>query len=262
MLTEMKKGFSSADLKLFAIIFMLIDHIGAIGIEGYLMEAGYMTPVSFNVLPGMPGYDLAMRLYLLDLPLRLIGRVAFPLFAFMIVQGFLHTHSRRDYLLRLLAFALISQIPFRLAVSLIGLDSRNVYFTLALGLICIWGLELAREKAGSPVMAIPGSLLIIASCCLAAWYLDSDYSQYGVLCIVAFYLLRDRPVLGALAACTILIALSPFFESTTLFSIYFISRYNGQKGSLPFGKYAFYAFYPIHMLIIYGVVRLIMLTTG
>ena len=258
MLTEIKKGFSSADLKLFAIIFMLIDHIGAIGIEGYLMEAGYMTPVSFNVLPGMPGYDLAMRLYLLDLPLRLIGRVAFPLFAFMIVQGFLHTHSRRDYLLRLLAFALISQIPFRLAVSLIGLDSRNVYFTLALGLICIWGLELAREKAASPAMAIPGSLLIIASCCLAAWYLDSDYSQYGVLSIMAFYLLRKQPVQGAVAACTMLMVSNPYYEFAAFLSVFLISRYNGEKGEQHFGKYFFYAFYPAHLLILYGIAELIL----
>lgn len=262
MLAGMKKGFSSADLKLFAVILMLIDHIGAIGIEGYLAASGYMTPVSFDALPGMPGYELAIRLYYLDLPLRLIGRAAFPLFAFLIVQGFLHTRSRRDYLLRLLAFALISEIPFRLAVSFTGQDLRNVYFTLALGLVCIWGLELAREKAASPIMSIPGSLLIIACCCLAACYLDSDYGQYGVLCIAAFYLFRSSPAFGTLAACTILMLSDPIFEAASLLSVYFISRYNGQKGSLPLGRYFFYIFYPAHMLAIYGVVKLIMLITG
>ena len=254
---KLKNGFSSADLKLFAIIFMLIDHIGAIGIEGYLMKSGLMTATGLNVSPGMPGYGLAMGLSFLDLPLRFAGRIAFPLFAFMIVQGFLHTHNRKDYLLRLLAFALISQIPFSLAMSLLGLDGRNVYFTLALGLICIWGLELAGEKAATPVMAIPGSLLIIACCCLAAWYIDCDYSQYGVLCIAVFYLLRDRPAYGAIAACIILLMASPYFEVTSFFCIYFINRYNGQKGSLPFGKYFYYAVYPVHFLIFYWTVLLI-----
>ena len=142
-------------------------------------------------------------------------------------------------------------------MSLLGLDGRNVYFTLALGLICIWGLELAGEKAATPVMAIPGSLLIIACCCLAAWYIDCDYSQYGVLCIAVFYLLRHRPAYGAIAACIILLMASPYFEVTSFFCIYFINRYNGQKGNLPFGKYFYYAVYPVHFLIFYWTVLLI-----
>ena len=258
MLTKLKKGFTSADLKLFAVIFMFIDHIGAIVIEGYLIQSGLMSTTAFNVSPGTSEFDLAMKLYSIDLPLRLIGRIAFPLFAFMIVQGFIHTHSRKDYLLRLSAFALISQIPFHMAVSLIGMDSRNVFFTLALGLVCIWGIDLARERAATSFRALPGSLLVILCCCVAAWYINSDYSQYGVLCIVAFYLFKEHPVRGGLIACAILTVINPYYEFTAFLCLFFIKMYNGEKGNLPLGKYFFYAFYPVHMLILYGTAMLIL----
>lgn len=259
MFTKAKDGFSSADLKLFAILFMLLDHIGAIVIGGYLMQSGFLSPDGFYVLPGTPEPDLARWLYYIEIPLRLAGRIAFPLFAFLIVQGFFHTRSRKNYLLRLAAFALISEIPFYLAVSLIEEGSRNVYFTLALGLLCIWGLELVKEEtAARPVLAVPGALAVLLSCCVAAWYIDSDYSYGGVLCIAAFYLFRNDPVCGAAAAGAILTLLNPFGEYAAFFCIFFISRYNGQKGSLPLGKYFFYAFYPGHLLLLYGIAMLIL----
>ena len=160
MFTKAKDGFSSADLKLFAILFMLLDHIGAIVIGGYLMQSGFLSPDGFYVLPGTPEPDLARWLYYIEIPLRLAGRIAFPLFAFLIVQGFFHTRSRKNYLLRLAAFALISEIPFYLAVSLIEEGSRNVYFTLALGLLCIWGLELVKEGINGYLVPVEDSNLL------------------------------------------------------------------------------------------------------
>lgn len=257
MLTKYKNGLSSADLKLIAVITMLIDHIGAILIEGCLTQSGLLPLSAFNASAGMPGTELSTALIYIDIILRLTGRIAFPLFSFMIVQGFMHTGSRKAYLIRLLSFALISQIPFSLAVSLTGVDSANVFFTLSLGLICIWGLELIKESRSHPVFEITLSLLVIFSCCMAAWYIDSDYGQLGVLCIAVFYLLREHPVRGAAAACVILAA-SDLYEITAFISVFLISRYNGQKGELPFGKYFFYAFYPAHLLILYGIVRLIL----
>ena len=258
MLTKYKNGLSSADLKLIAVITMLIDHIGAILIEGCLMQSGFMPSGAFTASHDMPGYGLAIRLYYIDILLRLTGRTAFPLFAFMIVQGFMHTHSRKAYLIRLLLFALVSQIPFHLAASLTVMDSANVLFTLTLGLICIWVLELIREKLSGSSFAIPLAVIVVFCCCAASWYIDSDYSQYGVLSIMAFYLFRKQPVQGAVAACTILMVSNPYYEFAAFLSVFLISRYNGEKGEQHFGKYFFYAFYPAHLLILYGIVRLIL----
>lgn len=258
MLTGLKNGLSYADIRLIAVAAMLIDHIGAILIEGYLMQSGFMSPDAFNASPDMTGYGLARALYYIDIILRLTGRTAFPLFAFMIVQGFTHTHSRKAYLIRLLLFALISQIPFRLAASLTVMDSANVFFTLAMGLICIWGLEIIGEKFSHTFFAITLAAIVAFCCCAAAWYIDCDYGQYGVLAIMAFYLFRKQPVQGAAAACIMLMASNPYYETASFLSVFLISRYNGQRGEQRLGKYFFYVFYPAHLLILYGTAKLIL----
>ena len=258
MLTRLKNGLSYEDIRLIAIIAMLIDHIGAILIEGYLMQSGCMLPDTLSVSYDMPGYGLIMGLYYIDILLRLTGRIAFPLFSFMIVQGFMHTHSRKAYLVRLLLFALISQIPFHLAASLTVMDSVNVLFTLALGLICIWGLELIRENWSGSSFALLLAIIAVFCCCAVSWYIDSDYGQYGVLAIMAFYLFRRQPVQGAVAACIMLMVSNPYYELTAFLSVFLISRYNGEKGEQHFGKYFFYIFYPVHLLMLYGTAKLIL----
>lgn len=258
MLIKLKNGLSYADIRLIAIIAMLIDHIGAILIEGYLVQSGFMLHGAFNVSFDMQGYNFVSLLYYIDILLRLTGRTAFPLFAFMIVQGFMHTHSRKAYLIRLLLFALISQIPFHLAASLTVLDSVNVLFTLALGLICIWGLEIIRRKQSGSLFEILLAVIVVFCCCAASWYIDSDYGQYGVLSIMAFYLFRRQPVQGAVAACIMLMISNPYYELTSFLSVFLISRYNGEKGEQHLGKYFFYFFYPVHLLMLYGIAEFIL----
>ena len=129
-MTDMRKtlkvGLTGNTLKLIAIFTMLIDHIGAA-----VIEAGILSSNDMAILETERG----MQWYLADIVLRLIGRLAFPIFCFLLVEGFTHTGNEAKYARNLLLFALISEIPFDLAFfgRLFFPGAQNVYFTLFLG---------------------------------------------------------------------------------------------------------------------------------
>lgn len=250
-----KYSFSSAVLKNAAYISMFIDHFFAVVFNAY-MRSGKMQGLSM---------DLENAIYQVG---RAIGRTAFILFAFMAVEGFCHTRSRAKYLLRLGVFALISEIPFDLAIegSLIEMDGQNVYFTLFLGVLALW---IIRKLRGHPIVQVLG----VALCCLAAAFLKTDYMFMGVMLIVVFYLCRksflSQVIVGSITiyAGIVLIYLvryhswglpiTVFLESGMselygLFAFVLIFFYNGQKGKqLP--KACYYLFYPLHLLLLYGI---------
>lgn len=203
--------------------------------------------------------------------LNIIGRIAFPLFCFQLVIGYKHTSNIKKYLTRLLLFGLISQIPFSLFIySFTGtFDSLNIFFTLLLGLLAI----LALDKLSNKWLAIITDVIII----LLADFIKVDYGWFGVcliLCIFIFY--NDKHyekdnqnnflhkfknnilftlaffILCFIKYCVYFgIAISYIVWAEilgTFFPIIFMLLYNGKKG--PSLKYFFYAFYPIHLLLL------------
>ena len=127
------RGVSADLLKLTAIITMLIDHIGA-GILERLLIDGYVTD-----------YVLYLKIYQLDSVLRIIGRISLYVYL-LLAEGFLHTRSRRGYAFRLLVFALLSEIPFDLLFSGgFNGNSQNVFWTLLIGLLVLWGMDGVRR---------------------------------------------------------------------------------------------------------------------
>ena len=287
------KRISSSQLKLIAIVLMFIDHIGAILIDGYFYETGILVDNMFTITREAPMFSMVEKLYYIDIALRLIGRLAFPLFAFLLVQGFMHTRSKKKYLIRLLIFALISELPFGLVMAVIHQPSRNVFFTLSLGFMAIWGIEYIdskgaaskkevasaapdapSEEAGNDgsasaaggiltkALVSPSSrnfltIIWLAACCGLAALIKSDYSSFGVLTIVALYIFRREPVKSMAIACAILTLLGGLIEFPAFLNLLLIRRYNGEKGRPLFGKYFFYAFYPVHMLLLYCILQLI-----
>ena len=194
-----------------------------------------------------------------ELPiLRCVGRLAFPLFAFMAVEGYLRTRSLKNYLLRLLMLAVISEIPFDLLVSgsVFYPVHQNVIWTIVLGLCCIWAFE--NIAAGRKMM--PSAVVIIASLG-AAIIADVDYSSAGVLTLLAFYAFR-----GSTVRCRLLQLLSLGFinlvllggveltfpyQALAVLSLPIIWLYDGSQGPHNgFIKAANYLFYPAHMLIL------------
>ena len=282
-------SISGSVLKMVAITTMLIDHLGA-GLLLPLLSLPPTSPLSTND----PGISFLFHRYLLTYEfyslLRIIGRSAFPIFCFLLVEGLLHTSSRGKYLLRLLLFSFLSEIPFNLALfgGLRNANHQNVFFTLAIGLAVIWGMDeilhsdhllrfrekglrfheknrLFHEKDRFFLQKkgdLPSELLSIlpyASCLLLvllgaglANLLHTDYGAIGVLLIVLFYCFRKHRLLASFLGWSLLSA-TLYLESYSFPAFLLCFFYNGKRGFLRGrAKYLFYFFYPLHLLLIYA----------
>lgn len=228
-------GISGSTLKILAIITMFIDHAGATVVRGILRLP--------DVRSNMEIYSQVSELYTL---MRSIGRIAFPIFCFLLVEGFLHTRDVKKYASRMFLFALISEIPFDYALksNWIYPSKQNVYWTLLIGLLVLWGITICYGK-------ITLQVLIMAAGLLAAWLLKTDYSYKGVFLIEILYLMRFSRLyqcLGGAAAIS--------WEATAPLAFIPVYFYNGKRGiSL---KYFFYWFYPGHLLLLGFVTKVIL----
>ncbi|MBU3175281.1 conjugal transfer protein TraX [Clostridium estertheticum] len=235
-------------LKFIACILMLIDHIGAV------------------LLPRV-------------IILRMIGRLSFPIFAYLIAVGYSKTNSFYRYLYRLLIFAAASQLPFSLAFSeqikihsffdflsfLMGSPNLhlNIFFTLSIGLIAIRIWDKWESKFFKIISIL--ALVIIAET------FNTDYGLYGVAIILAFYIFRESKVKLLISQIIVYLVFNAsgillyvfetqgnsinhswFIQILSILSLIFIFKYNGKKGKNL--KYAFYVFYPMHLLIL-GIIK-------
>lgn len=215
-------------LKLIACLSMFIDHLGA---------------VCFS---GMMGF-------------RIIGRLAFPIYCFLLVEGAVHTHDMKKYILRMGIFALISEVPFDLAFyhRLVYTGHQNVFFTLGLGLLAIWFLEHPIEQLDIPDVLY--KLLVIIAAGLIAEFFNTDYGFTGIAVICIFYYLRGQPQLKYPIA-VILLAAMGGVEVYAVLALIPILLYNGQRGRQTKAmQYGFYIFYPAHLLLIAALYHLFIL---
>ena len=224
-----RRTFSGTTLKYIACGTMLLDHIGASCIESTFADAVSM-PAALSAL---------------NLVLRLIGRIAFPIYCFLLVEGFVHTHDVKKYCGRLLLFGLLSEVPFDLAFFRTPFDpaDQNVYWTLALGVLAMAGLRHFEKPDGTTGWQ---GILCAGGCVLLALAAHTDYNGIGVLIICALYLTRaDRKrqcLVGALLFA---------FEYTAPLAFVFIWFYNGQRGKCSKAmQKAFYWFYPVHLALL------------
>lgn len=235
------QGFSGSTLKIAAIVIMLIDHIGA-SLIGPLRT---LLPDQYSHLRDV--------CYLIYPHLRSIGRLAFPLFCFLLVEGFLHTRDARKYAFRLFLFSLISELPFDYAFSnhLFYWFHQNVYFTLLIGLLVMMGMSYFEHRPVrhkyDPYLHLLMQAAIAGSGLWIARLLRTDYNYKGVFLILVLYTLRlDRKLQAIFGA----IAIS--WESTAPLAFIPVWLYNGKRGRQL--KYFFYWFYPVHLLIL-GFIR-------
>ncbi len=231
-----RKGLTGNVLKWIAILTMLIDHMAVALIENgiFLSESISLTSQQWNWW---------RQVYWV---MRYIGRLGFPLFCFLLVEGFYYTRNVKKYMLRLGIFALISEVPFDFALfrSVYHPLYQNVYFTLLIGVAVLCGL---RRFSGAEVRNRILRVLCLFGGLVAASILRTDYDMYGVLLIVVLYLFRDRKILRDVAAGIVLLA-SSLVEITGLVAFVPMHLYNGQRGRQM--KYFFYIFYPAHLLIL------------
>lgn len=227
--------FSGSTLKWIAIILMFIDHLGASLLEVFVLNGYGNSP-----LAGWTGQIIFW--WKADRLLRYVGRSAFPIFCFLLVEGAVHTKNIKKYFARLFAFALISELPFDLAFrnQIPWWSHQNVFLTLTLGLVVIWVFQRSAGKEWR-------GFLVLALTAVASELCHTDYGSAGVLVIAALYLLQEKRAF-ALAAAYLLLALSGRIELYSLPGFLLLFFYNGERGGQH--KYFFYWFYPVHLLLL------------
>lgn len=237
-------GITGNTLKIVAMVAMLADHVGSIVLARVLVQQGIQEIMD----PQLFGDFLTENawIYYTYAVLKAVGRVAFPIFCFLLVQGFIHTRNVRDYLGRMLLFALVSEVPFDLGINgkVLEFGHQNVFFTLSLGLIALIGLRFAEEKKEwNIVLRVLAAVLSVGLCMGAAAVLKTDYDILGILAIAVLYLFRSKKMLSTAGACGVLLEIPAF---CSLMPIYL---YNGERGRG--NKWLFYIFYPAHILLLY-----------
>ncbi len=224
----MSKGFSAAILKWIAVISMIADHF-AVSIYSCIWGRGT---------------DIYSAL-------RAVGRIAFPIYCFLLVEGFCHTRSVRRYLRNLIIFALISEIPFNMAVfgHIFYPKGQNVYFTLALGLCA---MLLLKRFEGVSANRLFIQAIIIAAFLVLGQQLEVDYHWKGIAFIILFYYLEEFKIGKSRTALIGAVAFA-LYERAAVLAFIPIYFYNGERGRQK--KYLFYAIYPLHLLA-FGALRM------
>lgn len=230
-----KYGLSTFALKNIAIVTMLIDHIAIAFFRNF------------------PEIYIAMRI---------VGRLSFPLFCFVLTEGFFHTKNRKSYALRLLIFALISEIPYnKFGGNYLDLSRQNVMFTLLIGFLAIWTIDAIennrvkypkaiKRKIRVDILNIILEIIVVVICLLVAGFMRTSYSYSGVLLILCFYESYESRFRQAMS--NVIFNMGMYNFSAQWFGIFSaipIALYNGKSGRKK-GKYLFYLFYPVHLLIL------------
>ncbi len=238
-----QKGvFSGFALKRLAVISMLIDHFGSLIMDGVL--APYWGDSGAILFDGTEPF-LVLHAFEIKNICEALGSVAFPIFCFLAVEGFLHTRDAVRYGARMGLFALLSEIPFDLAhyEKLFDPKLQNVMFTLCVGIFTLLLVRfIERRFAEKAVLRVICVALAVIAGMLAAFLIRGEYVFLGVAAISLLYLLRGNRRLQ-LAGLLPLAVASPW----SLLAALPIALYSNQRGRG--SKYFFYIFYPAHFLV-------------
>lgn len=224
------KGINGAQLKYIAFASMFIDHFNKAIITPFLTGTGPMVIITtiFDIL----------------------GRIAFPIFAFMVVEGFFKTKSQWKYLRNLLIFAVISEIPYDMfqSAEFVNTWSQNILWGLALGLFTIMVIDKLKDYIKKRPLWVFVSLLIVALSSLGSMLISSDYEYYAIIIIYLYYIFYDKRLLASGLGYLVIIK-----EIYAILGFATVLLYNGEKGKQ--NKIFNYLFYPVHLLI-FGIIRM------
>lgn len=244
---------STLTLKILACVAMLADHIGFLGFLG--------APIS--------------------MVLRAFGRIAFPIYCYLLAFGFRKTHNKYLYMARLAVFALVSELPFNYCFfGNVTFEFKNVFFTLLLGLASITVYDFLASGRGTALRVL--AIIPVVLFALAAKWLETDYSWFGVVLIFLFYIAGESKVAAATACvlfgarnvlADLIVAMAAGFAGLEISTWDWMAMCsvaaalpillcNGSRGACPHSragrlavKYAFYAFYPLHLTVLGLVAR-------
>lgn len=222
-------AFGRTTLQIIAVLTMVCDHFACVFLNPEHSVFSFEAGLNHMIYDGF----------------RIVGRVSFPIFCFLLVQGFLLTHNLNKYMLRLFLFAILSEIPYDLAFSgvLFNWKEQNVMFTLLLGLMVLSWLKHFEANWMAEGM-------IVLSGCVVAFFLRTDYSWFGILLIVVMYLLRNNWLRQVLWL-SLLIFAQGGMEVYAVFALPLCYFYQQDKEEKRLPRYFFYAFYPLHLFVLW-----------
>ena len=234
---------SGAQIKTIAMLCMTIDHIAAIILSKLTPE---MSGFLFPALPWIIFF------------LRAVGRIAMPLYCFLLVEGFAHTQHLRRYIASMAVFAVLSEIPFNLASTgeLFSLYKNNTLFTLLIGLIFMYLDQRILENAASHRQVYILRMAVFTAACLLAQFTFCDYGAVGILLIGALYFPYTAPASRNQLAGVVMALESVQHLCSAALALIPISRYDGTRGNVRH-PYFFYAVDPVHFLILVGIAKIL-----
>lgn len=248
-MTEVKNGITGSALKWIALFSMLIDHSAYVFITPILVNNGIYSVADSSVAyitelieQGNIGW-----FYLAYLIMRgVIGRLAFPIYCYCLVEGFGRTGSRAKYAGRLALLSVISEVPFDLAFfrTVFETEHQNVFLTLLLGFLMMWGMEKLDERISNVWLNGFCRIIMFLAAALAAEWISCDYGWKGIWALMLLYQFRYQKRAQILAGCIAFI-----WEPMALLAFLPISLYKGSKGRQ--NKLFFYGFYPVHLFVLY-----------
>lgn len=246
-------GLTGSTLKWIAIVTMFIDHFAAAYLTRILIDRGYYDIMLGSDQDAMIAFSQANAVLILVMTLlRCVGRIAFPIFCFLLVEGFMHTSNVKKYVLRLALFAVVTEVPFNLAIagSPFFMQYQSVMVTLLIAMLMLCGLKWVEGKEWKKPVNAVACLAVVAAAAAVALLLKTDYDWSGVLCIAGMYYFskQGKKVRGAFLGCAFLI-MANIMEIFALIGVAFIAFYNGKRGMKM--KYFFYAFYPVHLFLLW-----------
>lgn len=224
---QTRPGLTGNQLKILAMAAMTCDHVG---------------------LQLLPQFGV----------LRIIGRLALPIYAYMIAEGCRYTHDRKNYLLRILTLAILCQIVYFVAM---GSLYQCILVTFSLSICLIYALDYAGKRRGAgAVFLTMGALMAVYFVCvllpklLPGTDFGVDYGLWGVLLPVLVYCGKNRRQKLCLLTLGLLLLCAAFGGSQwwALLAVPLLMAYNGRRGKYPIGK-LFYIYYPLHLVVIYGI---------
>lgn len=266
--SQPQSGFPANFLKIFAALTMLIDHAAITLIYAKLANSPEYLSLVFSAettaeqAASIPVEYLS--LYSTYRVMRLVGRIAFPIFAFLVYEGFMHSSNLKRYLLRVGICALAAELPFNLIVttaapafgwtdvtaSLFYPQYQNTVFTLFLALLMLYGMryfEATELTSKATMKQWLGQMACVLASCVLSVLLRTDYSYIGILFVAMLYFFRTNKKLQIIFGCIVFLSTNV----ASLFAFVPIAMYNGHILRSKKFKYFFYIFYPAHLLVLY-----------
>lgn len=195
-----------------------------------------------TLLQAMAGGSSTMGIASIAVFFELLAGVALSIFAFLLVEGFQNTSNFKFYLIRLLIFSFISEIPFDYARTqkIISFDSQNPMLALVFGLILLYGIRMVQSDHRKHILLC--ACLLIAAI-IWCYFLRVEFGVFTVIITFAYYILREshgwRIFTGVIVGLPMV---------TGILAVYPLFIYSGKRG-VNYNKYIFYLIYPLSLII-------------